>query len=114
MVPDALSTHELPPFFEERYRQGYDQVASSWVNPELPEAALLKKGLLAAPVFYLRAARRDHQRLRAAWRELGLTKTQAVAGLALLPFLRLVDLFGMARALLPGGRRSRVGLPDSA
>jgi hypothetical protein len=114
MVPEAVGVHELPPFFEERFRQGFDLVAACWVNPQLPEARLLSRGVFAAPFFYLRAVRRDHQRLRGAWRELGLTRTQAIAGLALLPFLRLVDLFGMARALLPGGQRSGVGLPDSA
>ena len=38
LVADAGVTHERPPFFRERLRQGYDMVAACWVDPGLPEA----------------------------------------------------------------------------
>lgn len=110
LVPGARVRHERQPFLRERFRQGFDLVASCWTDGALREAALLSLGLLAAPVFYARAVVLDWRRLGVGRRDLGLTRSQAAAGAMLIPLFRLVDLAGIVRALAPGGRESRVGL----
>ena len=110
MVPKARTSHERQPMVEERYRQGFDMVASCWVDPALREARLLRVGVLAAPLFYGRAVLLDWRRILTAHRHLGLARWQAVASLPVFPLLRLIDLAGIVRALSPGGRTSGVGL----
>ena len=112
MVPQARVRHERQPFFRERYRQGFDMVAARWVDPELPGAGLLKLGPFAAPIFYGHVLR-DWQRLWTSRRDLELAAWQVVPAAALAALSRLVDLAGIVRALLPGGRRSGVGMEAS-
>jgi hypothetical protein len=112
MVPEARVRHERQPFFRERYRQGFDMVAARWVDPALPGAGLVKLGPLAAPIFYGHVVR-DCQRLWSSRRDLGLSRWQVVPAAALAALSRLVDLAGIVRALLPGGRASGVGMETS-
>ena len=112
MVPEARVRHERQPFFRERYRQGFDMVAARWVDPALPGARLLKLGPLAAPIFYAHVLR-DWQRLVSSRRDLDLTWWQVVPAAVLTAVSRLVDLVGIVRALLPGGRESGVGMEAS-
>jgi Glycosyl transferase family 2 len=114
LVPGARARHERQPFLRERFRQGFDLVASCWTDPALPEARLLRLGVVAAPLFYARAILHDWRRLRVGRRDLDLAPWQAAAGAVLLPLFRLVDLAGILRALAPGGRESRVGLSSVA
>jgi hypothetical protein len=112
MVPQARVRHERQPFFRERYRQGFDMVAARWVDPALPGAWLLKIGPMAAPIFYGHVIR-DWQRLWRSRCDLELAWWQVVPAAALAALSRLVDLAGIVRALLPGGRRSGVGMEAS-
>ena len=114
LVPDAKTRHEPQPLVAERYRQGFDTIASCWIDTSLPEARLLRLGVAAAPLFYARAVVNDWRRLLQSRRELGLASWQAVVSLPLFPLLRLIDLAGMVRALAPGGRASGVGLKAAA
>ena len=109
MVPEARVRHERQPFFRERYRQGFDMVAARWVDPELPGARLLRVGPLAAPIFYGHVIR-DWQRLVRSRRDLELAWWQLVPAAVLAALSRLVDLAGIVRALVPGGRESGVGM----
>ena len=104
MVPEARVRHERPPFFKERFRQGFDLVAACWTNPKLREGALLRAGPFAAPVFYARAVVKDLRRLTLGRRDIGLRAWQVPFAALLLPCFRLVDLAGIVRALAPGGR----------
>jgi hypothetical protein len=113
MTPGARVTHERQAFLPERYRRGFDLVAACWVNPSLPETRLLRLGVLATPLFYLREVVNDQRRLYAGRRELGIRRWQVPFAMVLLPFLRLADLRGIVRALGPGGRSSGVGLQPS-
>jgi hypothetical protein len=110
MVPEARVRHERQPFFRERFRQGFDLVAAAWADPDLPDRHLVRLGVLAAPLFYGRAVLNDQRRLAVGWRDLGLRAWQAPLAALILPLFRLVDLAGVLRALVPGGRRSGVGL----
>ena len=40
-VPEAKVVHEQPPTRRERFRRGYDLVATCWVHPGLPETPML-------------------------------------------------------------------------
>ena len=110
MVPGAHVRHERQPFVRERFRQGFDLVAAAWADPQLAEGRLLRLGLLAAPIFYGRAVVNDLARLVRGRRDLGLRLWQVPPAALLLPGWRLVDLAGIVRALMPGGRRSGVGM----
>jgi glycosyltransferase involved in cell wall biosynthesis len=112
MVPEARVRHERQPFFRERYRQGFDMVAARWIDPALTGARLLKVGPLAAPIFYGHVIR-DWQRLVRSRRDLQLAWWQLVPAAVLAALSRLVDLAGMVRALVPGGRGSGVGMEAS-
>ncbi len=99
MVPNAVVLHEVQPLGVERFRQGYDAVASCWTNPTLPETRLLKLGPLAALLLYARNVLLDWQRLQNGRRDLNLKNWQVTPALVLYPFLRLIDLAGMMSAL---------------
>lgn len=112
MVPRARVRHERQPFFTERFRQGYDTVAACWIDPELQESRLLRLGVLAAPLLYGARVARDWERVIRGRAALGLSSSQAALALPVIPLLRLVDLAGMVRALLPRGSawaRARFG-----
>jgi hypothetical protein len=100
MVPEARVLHELPPFFSERFRQGYDAVAACWINPDLPETRLLWLGVLAAPLFYLRNVLFDWRRIFQGYQDLNLNLWQAILSLPVFPICRLVDLMGIVSALI--------------
>jgi glycosyltransferase involved in cell wall biosynthesis len=100
MVPDAPVTHENQPFWEERLRRGYDQIRACWVNPQLPEARLVRLGPLAAPLFYARDVLLDWRRLLSGRRSLGMSRAKAALGLLVFPVLRLADLVGIVGALI--------------
>ncbi|MFY9578051.1 MAG: hypothetical protein WAQ33_01890 [Gaiellaceae bacterium] len=105
MVPSARVRHERQPFMRERLRQGYDVVAACWVDPDLRECRWLRLGLLAGPLFYARSVVFDWRRLVQGRRDLELGAAQVALALPLFPFLRLADLVGTMRALVP--RRDR-------
>jgi len=99
LVPGARAHHDLPPFWQERIRRGYDHVAVCWVDPTLPEARWLARGLAAVPAFYAQNAMFDWRLLRWHGAELGLSRAARVAAAALTPWLRLADVIGLVRAL---------------
>lgn len=102
LVKGASVTHEAPPFFRERLRQGYDMVASCWVNPQLPEARWLRYGFAAAPLFYLRRVRFDWRPIRKHARELGFGAIKRTLAYPLVALMRIIDLAGMTAALAMG------------
>lgn len=99
MTPEARVRHELPPFFRERFRQGYDAVAACTVDPMLSEARMTRWGIFSALPFYLRNLCYDWKRLWSGRRAIELTVGQTIVAGAMFPLLRLVDLAGMVRAL---------------
>jgi len=107
MAPDAQVRHELPPTLRERLRRGYDTVAICWADHELRESRRLRLGILAAPLFYAEAIELDWKRLRAGYQDLDLARWQMWLGLPLFPILRLLDLIGIAGALLFGPKSRR-------
>jgi hypothetical protein len=112
LVPEARVRHEPQPFRRERYRQGFDIVASAWTDPALPQARVLRLGVFAAPLLYANAVLWDWLRIARGGEALDLVPAQRVAAALLAPLARLIDLAGMLRALAPGGRESGVGLHD--
>jgi hypothetical protein len=100
LAPGARARHDLPPFWAERWRRGYDVVAACWRDPAPPEARLLRYGLLAAPLFYADNVRLDWKRLRKSWRDLGLSRFEALVAFGLTPVLRFIDIAGIVAALL--------------
>ena len=112
MVPAAHVRHDLPPFWAERLRRGWDLVAVCWVDPVLAESRLLRLGLMALPAFYLGNVALDWKRLRSARREVGMSRLQATLALGLMPLLRVIDIVGIVRALWsapPFRTESRMG-----
>lgn len=109
LVPDAIVTHDLPPFWKERTRRGWDLVAVCWADPALPEARLLERGLRALPAFYWKNVKLDQRRLRDHYDDLGLTRRFAAVARLVVPLLRLPDVFGLARALWHDRTRRRSG-----
>jgi hypothetical protein len=79
-----------------------DVVDAARVDPVLPEAPLLRLGVLAAPLLYAREVALDWRRTIAHGRDLRLDGLRRPVALALFPLLRLVDLAGMVRALARG------------
>lgn len=106
MVPNAVVLHEVQPLGVERFRQGYDAVASCWTDSTLPETWLLKWGPLAALPLYARNVWLDWRRLQNGRRDLNLKHWQVTPALVLYPFLRLIDLAGMLSALTKPRPRS--------
>ena len=107
MAPGARVIHARPPFLRERLRQGYDIVAACWVNPELPEARLLRSRLTAPPLFYLCAVRLDCYRLRNYHKDASIPSWQLVLCLLLVPVFRLIDLVGIVGATFFGSQSRR-------
>ena len=107
LVADAAATHERPPFFRERLRQGYDMVAACWVDPGLHEARWLRYGIAAAALFYRRRIQLDWRALRKYGDQAALGRLQRVAAYPLIAISRLLDAIGMigALALGPAARR---------
>jgi glycosyltransferase involved in cell wall biosynthesis len=110
LVPAATGKHEKQPFWDERFRRGFDQVGACWTNKSLPEARLLKLGPLAAPLFYARDVLLDWRNILRSRRDLGFGPLKVAAALVLMPFLRLPDLVGIVRALVTPPR-ARVAAP---
>lgn len=102
MVPTARVLHEAQPLIRERTRQGFDKVAAVWADPAVREARWLKAGLLALVPFYLIDLVRDWRRLAHARVPLGLSWPAWLSMFALPPLFRLVDAWGMGRALVGG------------
>ena len=84
---------------EERLRRGWDLVAAARVDPELPEADWLQRGIRAAPQFWYDAVRLDVRRLRSSGGDVGLSGIRRLAAAPLMIGLRLVDLVGIVAAL---------------
>jgi glycosyltransferase involved in cell wall biosynthesis len=110
LVPAATVAHEKQPFWDERFRRGFDQVGVCWTNKSLPESRLLKLGPLAAPIFYARDVLFDWRRILRSRRDVGWGPLKAAAALVLMPVLRLPDLVGIVRALVTPPR-ARVAAP---
>ena len=102
LAPGAVNRHEVKPFLDERFRQGYDTVAAVWVDESLQEKRFLRLGPLAAAPLYVRAVAYDWLRLAHGRRDLRLSPLGAAAAVPLVPLLRLVDLAGMVFALASG------------
>ena len=102
MAPTARVRHDLPPFWSERLRRGWDLVAVCWVDPVLAESRLLRLGFVALPAFYLGNLALDWKRLGSARRAVGMSRLQASFALGLMPLLRVIDVVGIARALWSG------------
>ncbi len=99
LVPDARVLHDLPPFFQERFRRGADLVAVCWVDPTLPEAKYLDWGWAAVPAFYSKNVRMDWRRLRRCRKELEMSQAGAALAAALIPLIRMADIVGLVRAV---------------
>jgi glycosyltransferase involved in cell wall biosynthesis len=103
----AAVRHEPPPFFRERLRQGYDMVAACWVDPRLPESALLRRKVAAAWSFYRRRLRLDFSTLANREARTGLRRWQRPLAYPIMAAARLIDLAGMTAALMLGVRARR-------
>lgn len=118
LAPEAKAIHDLPPIVRERTRQGHDTIAACWDNPALPEAGLLRLGVLSVPLFYGMRVALDWRRLLQGFRSLGLSPAGLAVALTAVPLLRLLDLGGMVHAFAVGrgarpwggwGRRASAG-----
>jgi glycosyltransferase involved in cell wall biosynthesis len=109
MVPEAFVLHERQPQIRERTRQGYDAIAACWVDPKISANRFLRFGILAAPIFYAMNVMLDWRRVWIARVDLDLTFLQALGSMLLFPFLRLLDLAGMLRAIMAGSTRGGWG-----
>jgi glycosyltransferase involved in cell wall biosynthesis len=107
MAGDARVTHERPPFWHERLRQGYDMVAACRVDPLLREARWLRHGIAALPLYYGRRVRLDWRTLRDFQEEIGLSRARAFAAYPFVALMRLIDAAGMAGALAFGAKARR-------
>ena len=105
LVAEARVTHALPPFLSERYRRGFDLVGVCWDNPALPEARLLRGGVLVAPFFYGRELLHDVYRTWTGRRALRLPLVPALAAMPLYPVMRVVDFAGIVTALARGAAK---------
>lgn len=101
-VPEAVVLHEMPGLLSERYRRGYDVVAAYWVDPQLPGAQLLQRGLRAVPHLYARGVRGDWRQIDRPHPWLNFAGRRKIAAKILSPILRLIDLAGIVRALVLG------------
>jgi len=101
----AVVGHELPDFFSERVRRGYDLVAVCWVDRHLREARWLRLGPLAAPLFYGQNVAIDWRRMKMARQRFGWKTGARLWAFALPPLIRMVDLVGILRALTLGPSR---------
>lgn len=108
LVADAVVTHERPPFFRERLRQGYDMVAACWVDPELNEARWLRYGNAAAPLFYRRRVRLDWRALRKHGDQAAFGRIERGVAYPLIAVSRLLDAIGIVGALVAGRSARRV------
>lgn len=102
MVPEARVLHERQPLIRERTRQGFDKVAAAWADPSVREATWLKGRFFVIFLFYGMDLLLDWRRLAQARRPLGLSYAAWLSMFPLFPFVRLIDLWGMLRALLGG------------
>ena len=107
-VPEALVVHEPPPLLAERYRRGYDLVAACWADPRLSQARWLRWSVAAAPLFYAQALLGDWRRLGPDMVPKSTARRRLLARL-LAPWLRLIDLGGIVRALALGPSRRWLG-----
>jgi len=111
LAPGARVRHDLPPFLAERLRRGWDLIAVCWADPQIPEARQLRKGLRSLPAFYGINVALDWERLSRNRRELGMTRAGMILAYGLMPLIRVLDIFGIARALRatrPLARASRL------
>jgi hypothetical protein len=99
LVPDACVRHEPVPLIDERLRRGWDLVGAARVDPELREAAWLRKGVLAAPRFWADAVRWDVRRMLRSGGDMGIGRLSRLAALPVMLAVRLVDLVGIVTAL---------------
>lgn len=102
MVPEARVLHEQQPLVRERTRQGFDKVAAAWADPHVREARWLKGRALVVLLFYAMDLFLDWRRLAQARQPLGLSRLAGLSMFPLFPFFRLLDFWGMLRALLGG------------
>lgn len=102
MVPEARVLHEQQPLIRERTRQGFDKVAAAWADPSVREARWVKGRFLVVFLFYGMDLLLDWRRLAQARKPLGLTYAAWLSMFPLFPFFRLIDSWGMLRALLGG------------
>lgn len=102
MVPEARVLHEQQPLIRERTRQGFDKVAAAWADPNVREAGWLRGRALVVVLFYLMDLLLDWRRLAVARRALELSWPAWISMFPLFPFFRLLDLWGMLRALVGG------------
>jgi len=108
LVAEAVVTHERPPFFRERLRQGYDMVAACWVDPELDEARWLRYGIAAAPLLYRRRVGLDWRALRKHGDQAAFGRIERGAAYPLIAASRLLDAIGIIGALVAGPSARRL------
>lgn len=102
MVPQARVLHEQQPLIRERTRQGFDKVAAAWADPHVREAGWLRGRVLVVFLFYAMDLLLDWRRLAQARKALELSWLAWLSMFPLFPFFRLLDLWGMLRALIGG------------
>ena len=86
----------------ERTRQGFKKAAAAWADPDVREARWLTCRLPTAISFYLMDVVLDWRRLAQARKPLGLSVTAWISMFPLFPLFRLLDLWGILRALASG------------
>jgi hypothetical protein len=99
---DAVALHELPDIKKERHRRGYDHVAALWVDPQLPETAMLGDPHHAAEKLQLQNYNTALERLKLAPPELGLTPDKVEAVKDDISWLMDLDWLGIEDALAFG------------
>lgn len=109
--PAAVARHVPQPFVDERLRRGYDAVAVARLEPGTWEATIFTGGrvhdaTVGVARFLRQQWRLDRRRCGRVCATAGVSRRTARAALALVPFLRAVEVLGMWRAiLLPPDRR---------
>ena len=79
-----------------------DKVAAAWADPSVREARWLEWRLPAVLLFYAMDTLLDWRRCSQARRTLGLSRAAWLSMFALFPIVRLLDVWGMLRALVMG------------
>ena len=99
-VPLARVSHEQPPIRRERFRRGYDLVATCWIHPALPETPLLEQA--DAKQFITENLMLDATRLDRYVAHHGLPREERDAIAATIRRLRRLDAYGVRAALRDG------------
>jgi hypothetical protein len=91
--------HEAVPLLNERLRRGAELVGAARIDPGLRESRWLELGVRAAPLFWFDNVRWDLRRALRSGGDVGLSPLGRLAAVPVMVGLRLIDLYGIVRAL---------------